>query len=446
MNSLDVADPALRMSKSVDARTDNRRSSPMTASTPSTDPPAEGHAPTHVRNSWRGLMVLGIVILAAALGRWFAVSRVAARATVAGAVVPTSVRVLELREEVVTSAIRYSGIVKELQKVELSFRVPGTVATLHQVAGPGGRMRSVHEGDTLAKGTIVARLERGDYERERSEAADKLAIAEARSVEARATTEQAQLDFHRAEQLVQRSAMTVAEFEAARTKFRNAQASEAATKAQADAAKIELEQADVRLRYTVLDVPFAASTIAARYVDAGERVAASQRIFLVIDVSSVVIAFNVPDTLVGRLAIGQQVAVGTEALPDTEFTGVIHKIASMAETPSRTYPIEVRVDQPGGLRPGMVANIHFRREKRAHLVPLTAVAPAGTRGSLAVYRVARDADGQDRVRLVPIEAADVLDNRVAVRMGGAGGLKPGDRVVATGLHRLHDGELVQVIE
>jgi multidrug efflux pump subunit AcrA (membrane-fusion protein) len=47
---------------------------------------------------------------------------------------------------------------------------------------------------------------------------------------------------------------------------------------------------------------------------------------------------------------------------------------------------------------------------------------------------------------VPVEFDAVLDNRVAVRDGGPDGLKPGDRVVATGIHRLHDGEAVLVVE
>ena len=40
----------------------------------------------------------------------------------------------------------------------------------------------------------------------------------------------------------------------------------------------------------------------------------------------------------------------------------------------------------------------------------------------------------------------MLDNRVAVRVGGPGGLAPGDRVVVAGIHRLHDGEPVLVVE
>jgi multidrug efflux pump subunit AcrA (membrane-fusion protein) len=76
---------------------------------------------------------------------------------------------------------------------------------------------------------------------------------------------------------------------------------------------------------------------------------------------------------------------------------------------------------------------------------LTSVGPGPTNKSFVVYRVA-DEGGRATARQVSVEFVAVLDNRVAVRVGGPDGLKPGDRVVATGIHRLHDGEAVLVVE
>lgn len=419
----------------------------MNASAPSSAEPSLffGRFLTKCRKSAPGLLGLGLVVAATATGRWQLASLAAARGTKVAEVPPVSVRALALQEEVVTTGLRYSAIVKELQKVELSFRVPGTVESLHQVEGPGGVLRNVHEGDVLPKGTVVARLDPGDYERDRRKAAERLASAQARLAEAKSNHELAEIDYRRAERLVQRNSMTVSELDSARNKRRNAIAAESAALAEVAAAGVELEQADANLKYCTLAVPFAESTVAARSIEKNERVAANQRTFLVIDVSSVVIAFTIPDTLVGRLSIGQAVDVGTDALPDEHFTGVIHKIASMADSRTRTYPIEVRVDRPRGLRPGMVANVHFRHESKAHLLPLTSVGPDDSGKSYVVYRLV-ERDGHPAVQRVPIEVEGVMDNRIAVRLGTSGGLAPGDRVIATGIHRLHDGEPVQVVE
>ena len=189
--------------------------------------------------------------------------------------------------------------------------------------------------------------------------------------------------------------------------------------------------------------------ISARSVDKFQQVTANQRAFQVLDLSSVVIAFSVPDILVGKLTFGQKIEVTSEALPGKRFDGVIHKIASSADPQNRSYPIEVRIDKPGGLRPGMIASAHFRREEKAFLVPMTAVAPRVSDQATTVFLVTK-VDGKLLAQQIPVGVVDVLDNKRAIRIGPPdpkwGGLKVGDQIVGTGVHRLHDGDLVRIAE
>jgi multidrug efflux pump subunit AcrA (membrane-fusion protein) len=77
---------------------------------------------------------------------------------------------------------------------------------------------------------------------------------------------------------------------------------------------------------------------------------------------------------------------------------------------------------------------------------LTSVAPGTEAGKpFDVYRVRSEKDKAIAER-VPVTLEAVLDNRVAVRIGANESLKAGDRVVATGIHRLYDGQAVQVVE
>ncbi|AGA28073.1 efflux RND transporter periplasmic adaptor subunit [Singulisphaera acidiphila] len=400
---------------------------------------------TKRRNSTLGIVGLVVTTAAAFTGRWLLATAAAAHAPKAVEPLPVSVRVLPVVEEVVSSGLRYSGVAKELRKAELSFRVSGTVASLHQVTAPGGRMRDVHEGDRLAKGTVIARLDPDDYGRERGQAAERLATARARLAQAKANSEQAQIDLRRNEQLARRNSLSVAELDNARTNLKAMTATEEAAEGDVALARIGLEQAEANLQYCSLTVPFEESTVAVRAIDANGRVTPNQRTFTIVDISSVVIAFNVPDTLVGRLAIGQKVEVATDALTGQRFVGVMHKIASSADERTRTYPIEVRVDNPQGLRPGMVATVLFRKETRAYLLPLTSVAAGPSAQTLMVYRV-EDEGGKPVVREVSMAFDDVLDNKVAIRMGNDDRLRPGDRVVATGVHRLRDGQAVRIVE
>jgi RND family efflux transporter MFP subunit len=393
----------------------------------------------------RGLIVFVVVAFLTATSRWLLASIAESREPKPGPTPPMAVRVTSLSEEVVATGIRYTAMVKELQKVELSFRVAGTVDRLHQVEGPGKRLRNVHEGDQLTRGTVIAQLDPNDYRRERGMAAERLAASEARLIQVKADAELAEIEYRRAELLSRRNAISSSEVDASRAKMRNTGALAAAAGREVESARLSLEQAEVNLSYCTLTVPFERASVAARYVDANERVTANQRAFTLIDVTSVVIAFGVPDTFVSQLEIGQKVDVECDALPNTISLGVIHKIASMSDLVTRTYSIEVRVDEPRGLRPGMVASVRFRRDRKASLLPLTSVAPGDAKQSYVVYRVVEEA-GKLLARQVPVRLDGILDNRVAIRLDTPEGLARGDRVVVAGLHRLHDGELVQVVE
>lgn len=391
------------------------------------------------------MAALSVVAAVAVAGRAWLAARAESLAVKPVEPLPATVRVAMLEPQVVVSGLRYSAAVKEVEKVDLSFRVGGTVDDLHQVSGPGGRQHRLHEGDRIAKGTALAWLDMADYRRERAMAAEKLATAQARLAQLESDADLAEIERRRIDQLVSRGAATDAEHDTAHSRQLSTAAAVEGARRDVESARIGLEQAEANLAYCTLTSPLAEGTVAARYIDAGERVVANQRAFLILDLSRVVIAFGVPDTLVGRFALGQEIAVRCDALPGERFQGVVHKIGSAADPKTRTYTIEVRVDEPKGLRPGMIATVLVEQEVRSHLLPLTAIVPRDESGRYDVFRIF-DEGGQSVVRRVPVEFDDVIDNRVAVKAGDGTSLKAGDRVVATGTHRLHDGQPVAIEE
>jgi len=360
---------------------------------------------------------------------------------------PTPVRVQSVSESTVVAGTRFSGVVHELRKVELSFRVGGTVLELQHVTGAEGKTRDLHEGDRLPAGTLLARLDPADYQRERDNASQKLAAAESRLKQSQADREEAQSAYDRTANLAASKATTVAALDAAKTRRVVSEAAIEVAERDIASARIALQQCDENLRYCELTAPFEESTVALRAIDAGQRVPAGQRVFVVNDLSSVVVSFAVQDSLLRNLAIGDKVDVTADGLPGKLFRGVVHKIGAVADERSRSYPIEVRIDAPAGLRPGMVATVHLRHERRAALVPLTAIVPLES-GDAAVFRVTR-AGERSVLRRVPIQIGDVLDNHVAVALDAASpaaeSLHAGDEIVSTGVHRLREGEPVHVV-
>ena len=355
---------------------------------------------------------------------------------------PLTVEIATLEPKKVSAGRHYSGLVKELQRAELSFRVGGTIESLHQVPGPDGRLRSIHEGDTVRKGTPLAQLDLADYRRQQRSAAAKLSNAQAKFEQAEADANFSAAELQRFEKVVERGGLTRSDLENARAKRLTTSAVLEASRQEIESAKIALEQATADLSYGTLAMPFEEGTVATRSIQAGERLAANQPAFLVLDVSSVVVAFSVPDTLVVQLHIGDVLEVTTEANPGQTFAGRIHKIASTANAQTRSYDVEVRIDEPAGMRPGMFATVHFRHEMTAYLLPFTAIVPRPGSNEFDVYTVV-SSDGQKVVRRIPVSIIDVVDNRVSIQVDAQSELRDGLSVVTTGTHRLYDGQAVQ---
>ena len=178
-----------------------------------------------------------------------------------------------------------------------------------------------------------------------------------------------------------------------------------------------------------------------------ERVNAGQRAFLLLDLSSVVVSFSVPDSA-GRTTRDR--AAGRGDLRRA-VGPAIRGINPQDRLDGRRPDEDLFGRGPGRPARGAQARDgrHPRtsaRERRAFLLPLTAVA-AGEGRTIAVYRVSSEG-GKSVARRVPVGFDDVIDNRLAVRLDPetADGLRPGDLVVATGVHRLRDGEVVKVAE
>ncbi len=411
-------------------------------------PAGDGASPSLGKpGKWKYRLVAALVLIgigALALGfRSLLYHRALSLAPKPSEAPPLTVRVQPLVSETVSSALTYSGPVKELEKAELSFRVGGTITGLHRVVGPDGKEHAIHEGDLVTPETILASLDTADYVRDRNVAAEKVATAEAYLAQLESEASLALLEFRRVEQLWKSNATSISNLDTAKTKQVSTALAVAGAKRDRESARIALAQAEANIAYCTLKSPFRQGTVAARFVDVGQRVTANQKSFLLLDLSSVVIGFGVPDTLVGALRLGQTVDVFCDALPGSRFQAIVHKIASAADQQTRTYPIEVRVDNQPGLKPGMIATVEFRKEVNSYLLPLTAVVPAAREATYQVFRVV-ERDGKSIAESVPVRFDNVLDNRVAVRLDATTLLKPGDRVVSTGTHRLHDGQAVQV--
>ena len=365
---------------------------------------------------------------------------------------PISVKVKELGLERVTSATRFSATVQPRQTVELAFKVPGTVEHLYRVDSPEGP-RDVQEGDVLQAGDVIAELDRQDYTRQRDRARAELAAATERVRRAEASHEFAQREHERTERLRQDGSVSQKEIDDARSQLDIAFAEVQTAVQTQTAATIALTQAEDRLEDCTLRVPIDSATVVQKSVEPQERIREGQTVFTTMDVSTVHVEFGAPETLLGvvaagddrsRLAGGQELKVSLDAFEGRAFSGRVTKIAPAADPSTRTFPVEVTLDNSEGLiRPGMIATVSVGEEREAVLLPMTAIQRGQHPGEMVVY-VIEERREQSFTRRRRVELGGVYNNQIEIKVDSSD-VYLGDRVAVTGAWRLEDGAVVRVL-
>jgi len=117
-------------------------------------------------------------------------------------------------------------------------------------------------------------------------------------------------------------------------------------------------------------------TIIARNFEPGQSINANNAIVVIAD--DLIVVANLDETDIGQIRLGQKVIMRLDAYPDTEFSGVVEKIAYDAQVISNVtvYQVDVRPDHlPPFGRSGMTVNLEFIVEEKegALTVPASAV-------------------------------------------------------------------------
>jgi multidrug efflux system membrane fusion protein len=347
----------------------------------------------------------------------------------------------------------YSGNIEPLTRVDVLFRLGGYVDEILTVGG-----RLVQEGDSVAKGAILAKLRRTDYTVKVDQAKSQLEQAKfaiAQSEEAvrgaKALRDKAQLDWGRASTLFNKQSLTKTDYDAARAQLDGNQAQLDANEAQVKLAQARvagaealLREADLAVQDSALKAPLNAMVLK-RLIELGVLVAPGTPAFVLGDVREVRTVFGVPDTELPKIKIGMSLPVTSEALPGSRYRGRVTRIAPVADPRTRVFDVELTVpNSDGRLKPGMIASLTFEEgatPEPVPVIPLAAVVqpPPGTSGYM-VY-VVGDASGKAVAKASMVQLGEALGDRIAVRQG----LQAGQRVIVTGASLVHDGETVEVV-
>jgi RND family efflux transporter MFP subunit len=241
---------------------------------------------------------------------------------------------------------------------------------------------------------------------------------QARLDQANATIRQAELDFHRTENLHKQSAATQAELDAAQARYNLAKASVAVEEAMSGYAKIV--------------APFD-GVVARKLAEEGDLAMPGKPLLELEGHAGLRLVADVPALLAGNVLPEAKLAVRVDTLPNP-IMGTVAEISPAADPGSRTVVVKVDLPETPGLHSGQFGRLAVPVGETTFLfVPPPALI---RRGQLEILFVA--ADGKAQMRLVRVgketaQGAEIL-----------AGLAPGEAVVIEGAGTLRDGQPLQM--
>jgi multidrug efflux pump subunit AcrA (membrane-fusion protein) len=188
-----------------------------------------------------------------------------------------------------------------------------------------------------------------------------------------------------------------------------------------------------------VESPVAGTVLQAPY-SLGDTVSASSAIYVVGDLSSLVIETFVPERYSNAARRGLEALVSLEGLPGETFAAVVDEVSPVLDPASRT--LRIRLSFPGRMdsriKAGMFATVSLVTNTRSNVPVIPRAAVINTYGFWIVFTVNNRNIAERKVITLGLEN----ENQVEVLSG----LEAGDRVVSAGQNFLTDGDPVRVID
>jgi membrane fusion protein (multidrug efflux system) len=297
----------------------------------------------------------------------------------------------------IESTVEAVGTVLADASAMLRAEVPGQVVE-----------RQFEEGERVKKGAPLFSIE--------------ATVLEAEVNEARATVEQSEAAYKRAQELVKNNLISATDYDTARANY--------------NVAVARLNSAESRLSKTVIRAPFDGFT-GLRRINVGDYATIGQEMVNVVRLDPLRVDFSVPETLLARVQPGLKIDVSVGAFPGEVFAGEVLAIDPQIDVVGHNLDVRARLPNPGlQLRPGLFAKVSVTLAVRpdALLVPEEAIWPIGNDKTVYVIE-----DGMVKRRVVR------LGERKPGYVEIVAGLAAGEEIVVAGQMKLFEGAAVNTI-
>lgn len=383
-------------------------------------------------SSWRWAIVVILVAIVAAAA-WFFWS---SRADVAEVRTATA---REMKSGAAATVLNASGYVTARRQATVSSKFTGKVMEV-----------LIEEGMTVETGQVLARLDDSNITASFELAKAQLVSAQKGLKETESLLNEAQINYRRSQNLVEKKLASEAELDRNRALADSLAAQLERKRADVEVAARQLDIYQRQIEDTVIRAPFT-GVIVAKNAQPGEMISPVSAgggftrtgIGTIVDMDSLEIEIDVNEAYINRVAPGQKVVATLDAYPDWKIPAHVIAIIPTADRQRATVEVRVGFDElDSRVLPDMGVKVAFQESAQSDDQPAQRKS-----GVLVPKSAVRRRDGRDFVLVVndgvlERRAVAVADNRGSDTLLSSG-LSSGEAVVIEGPASLTDGMQVR---
>ncbi|MCK4761708.1 MAG: efflux RND transporter periplasmic adaptor subunit [Candidatus Aminicenantes bacterium] len=319
---------------------------------------------------------------------------------------PIQVKVEAAGKGVFIKKLNYKGTVQPWKRAHIGPNVSGRIAKIYK-----------KQGDSVKKGTLLAELDTTTMDLQKKQVQAALAVAEAAYKDAR-------LNYERIKTLYEKEAVSQLQYEKAQLGLETADTQKKSVQANLDMVEHNLDN-------SYMKAPFS-GIITSKNLEEGDMInpmmGMTAGALTLMDLSKVKLNIDVPAEDIEKIRIGQDCTVKVNSLPDENFKGKVYSRNLAADPVSKTFKVEVEIDNPDiKIKAGVFAavQIEILRKENTLLLPHSAV--------IDDNKIVLLDNG--KAKIIEVTVGDRNDRFYEI----LGGLEPGQLVVVEGNYDLKDG-------
>jgi len=220
--------------------------------------------------------------------------------------------------------------------------------------------------------------------------------------------------------------------------YENTQLALDAADTQAKSARANLDLVDYTAKNAYMKAPFA-GIIAAKNMEEGDMInpmmGMGQSILTLMDLSKVKVTVDAPAEEIEKIRIGQKCLVRISSRADETFTGEVYSKNLAADPLSKTFKVEIKIDNPEmKIKAGVYADISIETIRRdgIFMLPLTALLAGDKEVMINENGIAR-------------KRAITMGLKNGTRFEVVSGVRPDELVIVEGSYDLKDGTVVVMV-